>query len=44
MFAETSSGNWIKDAIICSSKYRFGRFFREDFGCIKKAIFLYNFP
>ena len=43
MVAETCSGNWIKDAMVCSSKCRFGRFFREEFSCIKKTIFFYNF-
>ena len=44
MVAETCSGNWIKVAMVCSSKCKFGRFFREDFSCIKKTIFFYNFP
>ena len=38
MVAEIFSGNWIKDAMVCSSKCRFGRFFREDFSCIKKLF------
>ena len=27
MVAETRNSNWIKDAMVCSSKCRFGRFF-----------------
>ena len=43
MVAKTCSGNWIKDAVVCLGKCRFESFFREDFSCIKKTIFLYNF-
>ena len=43
MVAETCSGNWIKDAMVCSSKCRFGRFFREDFSCNKKYYFPLQF-
>ena len=44
MVAETCSGNWIKDAMVCSSKCRFGRFIREDFSCIKKIFSSTIFP
>ena len=43
MVTETCGGNWIKDALVGLGKCRFGRFFRKDFSCIKKTIFLHNF-
>ena len=44
MVAETCSGNWMKDAMVCSSKCRFVRFFRKDFSCLKKIFSPTIFP
>ena len=44
MVAETCSGNWIKDAMVCSSKCRFGRFFGKVSVALKKLFSSTIFP
>ena len=44
MVAETCSGNWIKDAIVCSSKCRFGRFLGKILVALKRLFCSTIFP
>ena len=39
MVAETCSGNWIKDVIVCSVMCRFGRFLGKILVALKKLFF-----
>ena len=44
MVAETCRGNWMKDAIVCSGKCRFGRFLGKILVALKKIFFSTIFP
>ena len=44
MVAETCTGNWIKDAMVCLSKCRFGRFLGKILVTLKKLFFSTIFP
>ena len=44
MVAETCTGNWIKNAIVCSGKCRFGRFLGKILVVLKKLFFSAIFP
>ena len=43
MVAETCSGDWIKDAIVCSGKCRFGRFLGKVLVALKNYFSLQFF-
>ena len=44
MIAETCSGNWIKEAMVCSSKCRLDRFLGEILVTSKKLVSCAIFP